>query len=49
MILLVAIGSIIGSLMLLKDTAKKLPWTKEKLRNVRERNAEANAKDAHDR
>lgn len=49
LILLVAIGSIVGGLMILRDTAKKLPLTEEQLRKVRKRDAEANAKDAQDR
>jgi hypothetical protein len=49
LILLVALGSIVGGLMMLRDTAKKLPLTDEQLRKVHERNAEADAKDAQDR
>ncbi len=49
LILIIALGSIVGGLMLLRDTAKKLPLTEEQLRKVHERNAEANAKDAQDR
>ncbi|RCL29145.1 DUF2897 domain-containing protein [Pseudomonas sp. AFG_SD02_1510_Pfu_092] len=49
LILIVALGSIIGGLMLLRDTAKKLPLTDEQLRKVHERNAQADAKDAQDR
>ncbi|KAB5619164.1 DUF2897 family protein [Pseudomonas putida] len=49
LILLVALGSIIGGLMMLRDTAKKLPLTEEQLKKVHERNAEADAKDAQDR
>ncbi|MBV6285932.1 DUF2897 family protein [Pseudomonas aegrilactucae] len=49
LILLVAIGSIVGGLMMLRDTAKKLPLTDEQLKRVHERNAEADAKDAQDR
>lgn len=49
LILIVALGSIVGGLMLLRDTAKKLPLTEEQLRKVHERNAEADAKDAQDR
>ncbi|QXH55412.1 DUF2897 family protein [Pseudomonas maumuensis] len=49
LILLVALGSIVGGLMLLRDTAKKLPLTEEQLKKVHERNAEADAKDAEDR
>lgn len=36
-------------LMMLRDTAKKLPLTDEQLRKVHERNAEADAKDNQDR
>ncbi|MGE8410253.1 MAG: DUF2897 family protein [Pseudomonas sp.] len=49
LILIVALGSIIGGLMLLRDTAKKLPLTEEQLRKVHERNAEMDAKDREDR
>ncbi|MFJ2985489.1 DUF2897 domain-containing protein [Pseudomonas putida] len=49
LILIIALGSIIGGLMMLRDTAKKLPLTEEQLRKVHERNAEADAKDAQDR
>ena len=49
LILIVALGSIIGGLMLLRDTAKKLPLTQEQLRKVHERNAEMDAKDREDR
>lgn len=49
LILIIALGSIVGGLMLLRDTAKKLPLTEEQLRKVHERNAEADAKDAQDR
>ncbi|MEN5037353.1 DUF2897 family protein [Pseudomonas sp. NPDC089554] len=49
LILILALGSIVGGLMLLRDTAKKLPLTEEQLRKVHERNAEADAKDAQDR
>ncbi|WP_313047806.1 DUF2897 family protein [Pseudomonas soli] len=49
LILLVALGSIVGGLMLLRDTAKKLPLTEEQLKKVHERNAEADAKDAQER
>ncbi|ALD99679.1 MULTISPECIES: DUF2897 family protein [Pseudomonas] len=49
LILLVAIGSVVGGLMMLRDTAKKLPLTEEQLKRVHERNAEMDAKDAKDR
>ncbi|MDR2306750.1 MAG: DUF2897 family protein [Paucimonas sp.] len=49
LILIIALGSIIGGLMLLRDTAKKLPLTEEQLRKVHERNAEMDAKERQDR
>ena len=49
LILVLAIGSIVGSLLLLRDTAKKLPLTEEQLKRIHERNAEMDAKDAKDR
>lgn len=49
LILLVAIGSIVGGLMVLRQSAQKLPLTEEQLKRVHERNAEMDAKDAKDR
>lgn len=49
LILLVAIGSIVGGLLMLKDSAKKLPLTDEQLKRVHERNAEMDAKESRDR
>ena len=49
LILLVALGSIVGGLMMLRDTAKKLPLTDEQLRKIHERNVEMDAKEARDR
>ncbi|CAB5521839.1 Protein of uncharacterised function (DUF2897) [Pseudomonas putida] len=49
LILIIALGSIGGGLLLLRDTAKKLPLTEEQLKKIHERNAEADAKDAQDR
>ncbi|RMT80034.1 hypothetical protein ALP40_04653 [Pseudomonas viridiflava] len=49
LILLVAIGSIAGGLMMLRDTAKKVPLTEDQLKRVHERNAEMDAKEAKDR
>lgn len=49
LIMVLAIGSIVGGLILLRDTAKKLPLTEEQLKRVHERNAEMDAKDAQDR
>ncbi|WP_110951894.1 DUF2897 family protein [Pseudomonas bohemica] len=49
LILVIAIGSIVGGLLMLKDSAKKLPLTEEQLKRVHERNAEMDAKEAGDR
>ncbi|WP_394558943.1 DUF2897 family protein [Aquipseudomonas alcaligenes] len=49
LIIALALGSIVGSLMLLRDSARKLPLTEEQLKRIHERNAEADAKDAADR
>ncbi|MCU7248688.1 DUF2897 family protein [Pseudomonas koreensis] len=49
LILVVAIGSIVGGLRMLRDTASKVELTDEQRRRVAERNAEADAKDAQDR
>lgn len=49
LILVVAIGSIVGGLLMLKDSAKKLPLTDEQLKRVHERNTEMDAKEARDR
>ncbi|HEY0288832.1 DUF2897 domain-containing protein [Pseudomonas sp. Bc-h] len=49
LILVIAIGSIVGGLLMLKDSAKKLPLTEEQLKRVHERNAEMDAKEARDR
>lgn len=48
LILALALGSIVGGLMMLRDTAKKVPLTEEQLARIRQRNAEADAKDAED-
>ena len=49
LILIVAIGSIVGGLLLLRDTANKVELTDEQRKRVAERNAQADAKDAQDR
>lgn len=49
LILLIALGSIVGGLLMLRDTAKKLPLTEEQLKKIHERNAEMDAKEAQDR
>jgi hypothetical protein len=45
LILVVAIGSIVGGLMMLRDTANKVELTDEQRKRVAERNAQADAKD----
>lgn len=49
LILVCAIGSIVGGLMMLRDTANKVELTDEERKRVAQRNAEADAKDAQDR
>ena len=49
LILIVAIGSIVGGLMMLRDTAHKVELTDEQRKRVAERNAEMDAKEAQDR
>ncbi|MES2868421.1 MAG: DUF2897 family protein [Pseudomonadota bacterium] len=48
LILIVAIGSIVGGLMTLRDTAKKVELTDEQRKRVAERNAEMDAKESDD-
>jgi hypothetical protein len=43
LIILLAFGSILSSLVLLRDTAKKLPLSEEQLKRIHERNAEMDA------
>jgi hypothetical protein len=45
LIVLLALGSIVGGLLLLRDSAKPLPLTDEQLRRIHTRNAEAQAED----
>lgn len=49
LILIVAIGSIVGGLMLLRDTANKIELTEEQRKRVAQRNAEMDAQEAKDR
>ena len=49
LIIALAFGSILGSLLLLRDSARKLPLSKEQLDRIHQRNAEMDAKDAEDR
>jgi hypothetical protein len=45
LIIILALGSILGSLLLLRDSARKLPLSDEQLRRIHQRNAEADARD----
>ena len=49
LILAVALGSIVGSLLLLRDGARKIPLTEEQKKRIAECNAKADAEDARDR
>jgi len=49
LILVVAISSVVGGLLMLRDTATKVDMTDEQLKRVKQRNAEMDAKEAKDR
>ncbi|MHA6493688.1 DUF2897 family protein [Pseudomonas borbori] len=49
LIMILALGSIVGGLLLLRDTAKKLPLSEEQLERINKRNVEQEAKDARER
>jgi len=49
LILVVAIGSIVGGLMMLRDSASKVELTEEERKRVAQRNAEMDSKEAQDR
>ncbi len=49
LIIVLALGSIVGSLLLLRDSARKLPLTDEQLARIHKRNAELDAEDTKDR
>ena len=48
LIIALALGSIVGSLMLLRDSATRLPLDAEPPKRIRQRNAEQDARDARD-
>ncbi|SDH46033.1 DUF2897 family protein [Pseudomonas panipatensis] len=48
LIMILALGSIVGGLMLLRDSARKLPLSEEQLKRIHQRNAEMDAQDASD-
>ena len=49
LIIVLALGSIVGGLLLLRDSAKKPPLSEEQLKRIHERNAELDAQEAKDR
>ncbi len=49
LILIVALGSIVSSLLLLRSTARKIPLTEEQKQRIAQRNAEADAEEARER
>ncbi|MFC0708416.1 DUF2897 family protein [Azorhizophilus paspali] len=49
LILIVVFGSVIGSLLLLRDSAKKLPLSEEQLERIRQRNVELDAKEKQEK
>ncbi|WP_070331483.1 DUF2897 family protein [Pseudomonas aeruginosa] len=49
LIIVLALGSIVGGLLLVRDSAKKLPLSEEQLKRIHERNAELDAQEAKDR
>jgi|CXWL01.1.fsa_nt_gi heme exporter protein D len=49
LIIAIALLSVIGGLMFLRDTAHKIVLTDEQRKRVEERNAEMDAKDAEER
>ena len=49
LILVVAIGAIVGGLMTLRDTANKVELTDEQRKRVAERNAEMDTKESKDK
>ncbi|MCB2585252.1 DUF2897 family protein [Listeria monocytogenes] len=49
LIIVLALGSIVGGLLLLRDSAKKLPVSEEQLKRIHERNADLDEQEAKDR
>lgn len=45
LIIAVALGSIVGGLLMLRDTAKPLPLSDEQLKRIKERNVQQDALD----
>jgi len=49
LLLFVVLGSIVGGLLLLRSSARKIPLTEEQKQRIAQRNAEADAEDARNR
>ena len=49
LIMILALGLIVGSLMLLRDSATKLPLDDEQLERIKQRNIEQDARDASEK
>ncbi|GAB3472322.1 DUF2897 family protein [Azotobacter salinestris] len=49
LILILVFGFVIGSLLVLRDTAKKLPLSEEQLERIRQRNAEQDAEERREK
>jgi len=49
LIIILALGLPLSSLLLLRDSAKKLPLSKEQLERIKQRNQEQDALDALDK
>lgn len=45
LILILAFGSVVGSLLMLRDSSKKLPLSPEQLKRIHQRNAELDAEE----
>ncbi|TLX55548.1 DUF2897 domain-containing protein [Stutzerimonas nosocomialis] len=46
LLIAIVLGSIVGSLMMLLKTARKIPLTEEQKQRIAQRNAQADAEDA---
>ncbi|TBU98149.1 DUF2897 family protein [Stutzerimonas kirkiae] len=49
LVIFIALGSIVGSLLMLRSGARKIPLTAEQKQRIAQRNAEADAEDARNR
>lgn len=49
LIMFVVIGSVVGSLLMLRSSNRKIPLTEEQKKRIAERNAQFDAQDRRDR